>query len=456
MFFLLSLASAADLLLSGGFLWDGTGSPRKGPVDLLISNDRIVAIGPHLQAPVGATLYDATGTTVLPGLIDSHVHISMDPGSAWRTTTPQEHAALLETHLRALLASGVTTILDPAILPDDVKQVRQQLSEHPGPRFLHLGTPFSPPGGYVSAVIPAFPSVATVEEVETQMTAVAAEAPSGVKVTLEDGMLGPIWPLHSPEILRAIRKGATARGLDVYAHAMSPKEQRLALEVLEADVLVHPLDRPDRNVARMAKNAGVYEMTTLSPAWSLLSGWCPPNLSDPFVRSMVPPTELATAENPDILRQFRRAMLKTVLPHGPFEVLSRTMIPAWNLREHLRQMGAGIRTLRDAGVPLVMCSDSGNWPIIPFLFHGPSTIQELLLLEAAKLTPTEILTAATRTPADMLHLDSEIGTLEVGKIADILVVEGDPLQDLQVLRHPRWIVRTGELRTPADWLQRRP
>lgn len=98
-----------------------------------------------------------------------------------------------------------------------------------------------------------------------------------------------------------------------------------------------------------------------------------------------------------------------------------------------------------------MGSDAGNWPIIPFLFHGPTSIRELELIGLAGFTPAEALTAATRTPAEMLGLQSEIGGIRVGGIADLVVVDGDPLADLTALRHLRWTVRAGDARTPAEW-----
>ena len=99
---------------------------------------------------------------------------------------------------------------------------------------------------------------------------------------------------------------------------------------------------------------------------------------------------------------------------------------------------------------LVLGSDAGNWPIIPYLFHGPTSVRELELLGEAGLTPEQALTAATRTPARMLGI--EAGTVEVGRTADLIVVEGDPLTDLSAVRDVRWTVRAGVAATPEDWV----
>ena len=97
-------------------------------------------------------------------------------------------------------------------------------------------------------------------------------------------------------------------------------------------------------------------------------------------------------------------------------------------------------------------SDSGNWPILAFMLHGFLTHLEIEALHDAGMTPLEVLTAGTRTAAEMLGMADELGTIEVGKHADLLVVAGDPLQDLSLLRAPAWTIRAGEARPALEWL----
>jgi imidazolonepropionase-like amidohydrolase len=109
-------------------------------------------------------------------------------------------------------------------------------------------------------------------------------------------------------------------------------------------------------------------------------------------------------------------------------------------------------------VPLVVGSDSGNWPLFPYYFHGPTTWRELRMLAEAGLSPQEILRAATVNPAKMLALDDRIGTVEVGKLADLVVVSDDPLVDVErAMRSLRYTIRAGVARTPDAWMaQPRP
>lgn len=440
-----------SLLILHATLWDGTGAPEY-QADILVQDGLIAAIGQNLVAPEGARVLDASGATVIPGLVDAHVHLPLDPGARFRQTTPEEHAALLDAHLRAYLACGVTSILDPAIVPEELALVRSHLAAGvPGPRFLTLGTPISPKGGYVAVVIPAFPSVSTPAELDAALDLVASQDTVGVKTTLEPGFGRPIWPVYSPELREQIRTGAAARGLTIYTHAMSAETQRMAIDELGARVLVHPLSHPDAEFAQYAAEREVTEISTLAVVDSFRTGWSPERLDDPLVRLVVPPVELATARDPKVVRAFEREFVHTALPRLPqWGALIRLGLRA-SVGPTLRKQMAALRQLADAGVPIVMGSDSGNWPVIPYEFHGPTSLREMELLGEAGFSPAEVLTAATLAPARMMGIEAEQGTLEVGKVADLLIVDGDPLTDLGALRHLRYTVRAGEAKTPQEW-----
>lgn len=441
-----------DLFLDNARVWDGTGAPVQEGVDLLVHDGRIVAIGSDLTPPEGARLLDVSGATVIPGLIDSHVHLSMDPGAAHRHDAPAEHRVMLAQHLRAYLACGVTTILDPAVLPEELALIRSTLAEGtPGPRYLPLGPPFAPRGGYPAVVIPTLPTVATPAEVERQLDLVVAEGVVGIKTTVEQGFGPHVWPLYAPEVSAAIRDGARARTPPVYSHAVSPKEQRIAMEALGATVLVHPLEPARRKAVERAAAAGVYEMSTLSILDSMLTLWEPERLDDPLIRLTVPARELATARDPAVGRAFASEMIATIYPMLPrWDLVRRVGFTRRTAEHRLTAQGEAVRALHDAGVPIVMGSDAGNWPIIPFEFHGPTSIRELEVLGEHGFSPAEALTSATATPARMLGLD--VGTLVVGQGADLVVVEGDPLVDLRALRTVRYTVRAGDARTPTEWM----
>jgi adenine deaminase len=113
-----------------------------------------------------------------------------------------------------------------------------------------------------------------------------------------------------------------------------------------------------------------------------------------------------------------------------------------------------VMQMHEAGIPIVVGTDSGNWPMVPSCFHGPSMIREIELLGEVGMAPMDVLQSATRIPAEMMGIDHLVGTVEVGRRADLIVVGEDPLSDLSALhRSLRYTIRDGDARTPEEWLQ---
>jgi imidazolonepropionase-like amidohydrolase len=112
-----------------------------------------------------------------------------------------------------------------------------------------------------------------------------------------------------------------------------------------------------------------------------------------------------------------------------------------------------IKKLHAAGIPIVMGSDSGNWPVMPQMFHGPTSIREIELLTLAGVTPLEAIKSSTYLPAKMLGMDQDIGTIEEGKIADLIIVKGNPLSDIKSLKNVKWTIKDGVAKTPEQWMK---
>jgi imidazolonepropionase-like amidohydrolase len=444
-------AEPAAVLLRGVRVVDARGD--QGTHDLLIAEGRIAALDPA-EIPEGTQVLDAKGKTVVPGLVDSHLHVTMAPAQAFRKESDEALWTRHATHLRALLAWGVTTVVDPGITLDNAKRIRALQARSPSPEVIFVGPILGPTGGYPAAVVPEFPGLSSRAQLVKQLDAFMVVKPVGVKVTMEQGVFYKIWPLHTLEMRAAIMEEAGRRELPLYVHAMSPEMTRLALTMKPHALMHAPQQGDDRLVDEVARS-GAYVVSTLDIVGAGRLMWHPEDLDDPRIALTVPQDEIDAARSPEIREAFADAFGRTLAPGMPGWVRwlgKRLTFTERYFQSRYRRARDVISQLHKAGVPVVVGSDSAGWPIFPYLLHGRSTHVEMGLLRDAGLTPAEVLTAATLRPARMLGMEAEIGTVEVGKRADLLVVSGDPLEDVGALGHPVWVIRAGEVRTPHGWM----
>jgi hypothetical protein len=203
--------------------------------------------------------------------------------------------------------------------------------------------------------------------------------------------------------------------------------------------------------------SGAYQISTLSVMDALRIEFEPESLDYPLTQITVPAIVLATAQDPRSGRIHAESRVASAA--GWLPAPARRAAAAYNFSNHaiaaaVASAQRAIAAENQAGVPIVAGSDSGNAPIVPYLFHGMTTLREIELLGGAGLSSAQALTAATRTPAQMLGLATEIGTLEPGKRADLVIVRGDPLQDLRDLRNVLWTMKSGVAHTPTEWMGR--
>lgn len=417
---------------------------------LAVLDGRIVHVGDSVPEHGSWPTVDGGGTTVVPGLVDAHVHLSMTPGGAFAGLTREQDLDLWRHHLAAYVACGVVAVLDTGILLEDAEVIRELAAEGPSPTVRFLGPLVSPPGGYVHAVLPSFPPATDAATLVAQLEAFDPLEPIGVKVTMEDGMVRPIWPMLDP----ALREVLKEQHRPLMVHAMDRHEYEAGIE-LGAAAFVHPPGEVDD--ALVASLADTPVVSTLSVMDTMLHPAQPERLDDPLVQLVVPALELEAAADPAVVKQSYLEVTKAVVPRLPGfmrGMVITMMASARPVEKRLSELQASVKTLHDAGVPIVAGSDSGNWPVFLWEFHGPTTVREVELLQDAGLTPAEALRASTLAGAELLGLDDELGTIEVGKRASFIVVEGDPLADVSALRTARAVVLDGVLKTPAEWMGR--
>lgn len=457
-------ANAKDLLISNVRLIDGTGAPIREGVSILIRDGRITKIGPKVSAK-GIPQLEVGGGYVLPGLIDAHVHLIYGPGAYQRNPGPRTPEIWWEAwgqyiphYLKAYLACGVTTVLDAANYPDVVRWLQGWLAQgNPGPRYLTLGPFITTPGGYPDY---SWQPVRSVEEVEAKLDLIQSLGAVGVKVPIERGW-NPIWdlPIHPSKIQKAIRQGTDRRNLPIFVHATSEKDMEVALE-MGAHALMHTLLQRENEelshafIMKMA-STDAYQVTTLSVTDAMLTKYNLQRLNDPLLNLVVLDSELAMARNIEDAQESERIDIQRVVPWLPkvFQsILAKIYLNKESLESSLEHSQQAVRRLHEAGVPIVLGSDTVYVPWALYSFHGYSTLREIELLGEAGLQPMEVIKAATRNAAEMLGLENDIGTVEVGKRADLIVLNDNPLKNLQAFRTIKWTIQNGIAHTPKEWI----
>jgi imidazolonepropionase-like amidohydrolase len=374
-----------------------------------IEGSRIVSLG--RRPPTGAEVIDAHDATLMPGLIDGHVHTSLDGLRLARTfgvTTELEMNGFWTAQQRTEIAAD-----------DEIADIRSALRALTAPgghphEFIAERTKDKPGG-----TGPVLPSAATPEQAKAHVNAVVAQGADYLKVMIEEGTVlnRPGLPVISTPTLRAGVDEAHRLGKKVIAHALTLAATRRAIEA-GVDGFAHLfIDRPhtEEIVAAIAE-AGVFVTPCLVISSSLMGGSGETLADDPRVGPKLPP------EWRDTLR-------------GSFNTY-----PDGKLDDVLGTVAA----LRGAGVDIIAGTDSFFMPVPAHggVVHGASLHHELQLLVTAGLTPVEALRAATSVPALRFGLDDR-GRIVPGARADLVLVDGDPTTRIEDSLSIRTIWRRG-------------
>ncbi len=462
--------AGGSLLLKNARLIDGTGTPIQEGMSVLILDGRIAKIGRDFSSR-GVRELDVQGSYVLPGIIDAHVHLMRGAAVAknkydvpvnvkmWADTWGKN----IDTYLRAYLACGVTTVLDAGAPAFVIKYIREHLSkDNPGPRFLALGPLISPPKGYWTYAFN--PSVSSIEEVEAKLHELKSLGVVGIKVPIEKGYnpFSPL-PVHSREIMEALKTGAAKRKLPVYFHATIDDAFNTALD-MEAHALMHTYILRRKEDRRLSKTfvermvqTKTYQVSTLSVMDAELMSYDLERLNEPLLAITVPEDELSTAKSAQAAYTIRKMHINQGAPWvmRPFAGLfMNALYGRANIDMSLKKSREAISDLNKVGVKIVMGSDTVYLDYAVYSFHGFTSLREMELLGEAGLTPQEAIRAATVNAAEMIGLQREIGTVEVGKRADLVVLKENPLANLRAFRTVQWTVKDGIAKTPQEWMAR--
>jgi len=468
-------AKAADPLLIENVTVLSAEQPQPlGNRNVLVRDGRIVAVSAKpIAAPAGARRLDGTGKYLAPGITDAHVHVSQAIGLPPGATDPAIAAlekSFFAQQPRSYLYFGVTQLLDLANIKEKVDEFAAQ-PKHPdiwrcGAAPVIDGYPlvFIPPEvrhqffkDYIfepaNAKAHPLPAGAKLEDhtPEAVVDRIAASGAKCVKVFIEDGFGDATdWPLISPGTLKRVRAAATKHGLFLAAHANALDMQRIAIDA-KVDIIVHgvwnwnALDRETglpkeiTDHLRTIHDRGIGYQATLRVLPGVTDLLDPALLDDPVYKKVVPPALLAWYHS-EPAQWFKHEVF------GPKVDAAAVVAGVHAANEHWATEDKGMRALRylyELGQPMLLGSDTpsaptyGNQP-------GYDTFKEMRLMAQAGIPLNAIFAAATINNARRIGLDKDYGTLEPGKVANLLLLDGNPLSDVEAWSKIDKVILRGE------------
>lgn len=373
---LVALGSDSSLLVRNVIIVDPSGETSQDSHDIEIIDGRISRIGQQLKSQA-QTLIDGTGTFVIPGLIDSHVHIKSVPGAVLRKNSKEQIDSLLNCNLGILLAAGVTTVLDAASPESLLREAEVLNSGRNSPRILGLAPFLSPEKGYFTSSIERghtyddlWPAVRSAAELSQMFSKAKTLHPVGAKVTIEKGM-GPfeVFPAFSAEFRREIQSQAKKANLPLYVHSMSNEEHELALS-LDPHAFVHAGyydESPDESILRQILQKKTYVITTAAIYKMMLLMWDHSEMDSSWLRQLVPSQQVASAMDQGLRTKVIEQMVLINKPWWIPGFVAKAMAPIFmnpnSIQKNLDNSLKALKQMHQIGIPLVAGSDSGNWPL---------------------------------------------------------------------------------------------
>jgi imidazolonepropionase-like amidohydrolase len=408
-------SSGQTVVLRGARIIDGAGGSPLDNASIIIRDGRIVAIGPSAgtPAPGGAEVIDYSGKTIIPGLISAHSHVGIFAGLV---SAPENYNRdFIQRQLRQLEAYGVTTVMALGLNGPLFYELRAEsrAGRLPGADLFGADRGFGVVGGQPAAAVVrvADNQVTRPDSVEMARQAVremAARKADLVKIWLDDA--GKSLPAKvKPEVYAAVIDEAHKNGLRVAAHIYDLDDAK-AIVGAGVDIIAHGVrDKPvDAEFIGMMKARSVWYIATIVLDDSnFVFAEQPPWMREPFFQRALQPAVRTLLDDP----AYRERTLA-----APATARNRAAV-ATNKQN--------LKALHDAGVRIGLGSDSGVGLRIP----GVAEHRELALIVEAGLTPMQAITIGTSNAAALLKLDDR-GVLAAGKLADLVVLDGDPTADI--------------------------
>lgn len=413
----LSPASAASVLIENVTVIDGTGADPLLGASVLVVDDRIVLVSPgKIRKPSGAKVIDGKGKYLLPGLIDTHIHLA--GGTVLGRVMNNRDAAIKALH--TFLYSGVTTVMDHGNDPDFIFRLRadEQAGRIQSPRILAVGWALHFPRRSGSTDGPKV--IGSSSEVVSKLDVALAYDPDLIKLVVEpESMMSEELIPVFPQLLADVVHYANRRGYGVTAHIRGREEFQTLVDAGINNFAHAPL----RNLLdEDALNSVAVRQIPISTTAVVFSN---------------------IARIADDASWFNTPLFKATLDAATFE------FQTVNERERYRKSGMperfkplipnileNLRRLHEAGALLALGSDRT---------YGPMTLQELELYVTAGIPLLDCITIATRNAAIYIGKGDELGTVTRGKIADLILLRENPLEKVENFATVDTVIKDGQL-----------
>ncbi|MBA2303828.1 MAG: amidohydrolase family protein [Acidobacteria bacterium] len=407
-------------------LVDGHGGAPLHHSVVIVEGKTVKAVGTidNLPIPQGARVIDARGKTVLPGLIDMHAHsdiVGAGVYDQWHPISKARYKEFVPAMEKHLLFSGVTTAREVGGFLETDLYMRDSINrgDFPGPRRLVSGPWIN------------FGEPAEGEKRHHTVNVNTAEGARSAAIKLLDAGVDLIkaYPNLTEDMVRAITEEAHKRGKHVAAHADSVEDMNMRMRAGVDSVEHIGLGRSGaagtsytpEMLAHIAQS-GIAIVPTL-------------NVGLVYDETEAFPGRL---ENPKELEFFP----------AEFQDLVRSSVRNYSHLRYFddkRRGGAHVphlfKQLVDAGVRILMGTEAGT----PLNFHHSAAPREMVWMNRLGMSPMDVILASTRRPAQFLQMDRQIGSIEPGKLADIIAVDGNPLHEMAAMHRVSVVMKEGVL-----------
>jgi len=414
-----AMAGQADVILLGARVI--TSETKQTTADAIaLAGERILGVGAAAEirrlARPNSRIVDLHGRTVIPGLIDAHVHLLSMRNIVDESSLRNYERTVLPQILTGFISHGITTVRSAADPLPTIAELRDRLErgEIVGPRLRITGPALAAPGGHPATTVcqgnPFCRRLLTRElDSEAQarevVQAVVRAKVDAIKVVIDDTVVNT--PPLSDAVVAAIVAEAHRAGARVIVHVAVRDEVATAKRLIEigVDEFVHP----------PAEGSDVSELSAM------------------LAKRAIPVT--STVSRADAFRDAT----------GAERTFNGNLYSAVRRQQLERRLNA-VRSFSETGVKLLVGTDWSPSPVDdPRLLPGAMTLHEVEVLHRAGLSTSAILTAATRNAAEALGIIDSVGTIAAGKFADLVVLDGDLMQDFSTLHRTVAVLKGGRI-----------